>query len=78
MILKNLKGVKKSGLKKREGRFLRLLGEVQARRNEFDHAIANLKTGGRTAIHELLVGTEEIKGMVQNPSKVKDLKDQAI
>ncbi len=33
---------------------------------------------GRTAIHELLVGTDEIKGMVQNRSKVKTLKDQAI
>jgi type II secretory ATPase GspE/PulE/Tfp pilus assembly ATPase PilB-like protein len=33
---------------------------------------------GRTAIHELLVGTDDIKGMVQNRSKVKDLKDQAI
>ena len=33
---------------------------------------------GRTAIHELLVGTDEIKGMVQNRSKVKDLKNQAI
>ncbi len=33
---------------------------------------------GRTAIHELLVGTDEIKGMVQNRSKVKTLKNQAI
>jgi len=33
---------------------------------------------GRTAIHELLVGTDDIRGMVQNRSKVKDLKDQAI
>ena len=33
---------------------------------------------GRTAIHELLVGTDDIKAMVQNRSKVKDLKDQAI
>ncbi len=33
---------------------------------------------GRTAIHELLVGTDHIKGMIQNRSKVKDLKDQAI
>ena len=33
---------------------------------------------GRTAIHELLVGTDEIKAMVQSRSKVKDLKDQAI
>ena len=33
---------------------------------------------GRTAIHELLVGTDAIKAMVQNRSKVKDLKNQAI
>ncbi|MCF8130352.1 MAG: GspE/PulE family protein, partial [Deltaproteobacteria bacterium] len=33
---------------------------------------------GRTAIHELLVGTDAIKAMVQNRSKVKDLKSQAI
>lgn len=33
---------------------------------------------GRTAIHELLLGTDEIKTMVQNRSKVKDLKNQAI
>ena len=33
---------------------------------------------GRTAIHELLVGTDDIKTMVQNRSKVKDLKNQAI
>ena len=33
---------------------------------------------GRTAIHELLVGTDEIKTMVQNRSKVKDLKNQAM
>ncbi|OQY46917.1 MAG: pilus assembly protein [Desulfobacteraceae bacterium 4572_87] len=33
---------------------------------------------GRTAIHELLVGTDDIKTMVQNRSKVKDLKEQAI
>ena len=33
---------------------------------------------GRTAIHELLVGTDEIKTLVQNHSKVKDLKVQAI
>jgi len=33
---------------------------------------------GRTAIHELLVGSDDIKTMIQNRSKVKDLKDQAI
>ena len=33
---------------------------------------------GRTAIHELLVGSDDIKAMIQNRSKVKDLKDQAI
>jgi type II secretory ATPase GspE/PulE/Tfp pilus assembly ATPase PilB-like protein len=33
---------------------------------------------GRTAIHELLVGTDDIKAMVQNRSKVKELKNQAI
>jgi len=33
---------------------------------------------GRTAIHELLVGSDDIKTMIQNRSKVKDLKNQAI
>ncbi|MCG6880019.1 MAG: GspE/PulE family protein [Deltaproteobacteria bacterium] len=33
---------------------------------------------GRTAIHELLVGTEDIKHMIQNRSKVKELKQQAV
>ncbi len=41
MILNNLEEARKSDLKKRCGSFLRLLGEVQVRRNEFDHAIAN-------------------------------------
>ena len=31
---------------------------------------------GRTAIHELLVGTDDIKHMIQNRSKVKELKAQ--
>jgi len=33
---------------------------------------------GRTAIHELLVGTKDIKHMIQNRSKVKELKQQAV
>ena len=33
---------------------------------------------GRTAIHELLVGTDNIKNMIQNRSKVKELKAQAV
>ncbi len=33
---------------------------------------------GRTAIHELLVGTDPIKNMIQNRSKAKELKAQAL
>jgi type II secretory ATPase GspE/PulE/Tfp pilus assembly ATPase PilB-like protein len=33
---------------------------------------------GRTVIHEFLAGTDKIKAMIQNRSKVKDLKNQAI
>ncbi|EFK08722.1 prevent-host-death family protein, partial [delta proteobacterium NaphS2] len=33
---------------------------------------------GRAAIHELLVGTDDIKHMIQNRSKIKELKAQAV
>ena len=33
---------------------------------------------GRTAIHELLMGTDDIKHMIQNRAKVKELKAQAV
>ncbi|MDZ7699326.1 MAG: GspE/PulE family protein [Deltaproteobacteria bacterium] len=38
------------------------------------------KTGfaGRTALHELLVGTDEIKLLIQNRGRIKDILDQAI
>lgn len=37
------------------------------------------KTGyaGRTALHELLVGTDEIKLLIQNRARIKDILDQA-
>ncbi len=41
-ITKNLEISKREHTKKIEGRFLRLLGEVQMKRNEFDHAISSI------------------------------------
>jgi Flp pilus assembly protein TadD len=42
IIQTNLESSRREGLKKNEGRFLRLLGEVQARRNESANAITTL------------------------------------
>jgi tetratricopeptide (TPR) repeat protein len=41
-IIKNLEISRREHTKKIEGRFLRLLGEVQMKRNEFDHAISSI------------------------------------
>jgi len=41
-ILKNLEISRREHTKKIEGRFLRLLGEVQMKRNESDHAISSI------------------------------------
>jgi tetratricopeptide (TPR) repeat protein len=41
-ILRNLEISKREHTKKIEGRYLRLLGEVQMKRNEFDHAISSI------------------------------------
>jgi tetratricopeptide (TPR) repeat protein len=41
-IIKNLQMSRKEHTKKIEGRFLRLLGEVQMKRNEFDDAISSI------------------------------------
>jgi class 3 adenylate cyclase/tetratricopeptide (TPR) repeat protein len=41
-ITKNLEISRREHTKKIEGRFLRLLGEVQMKRNEFDHAISSI------------------------------------
>jgi class 3 adenylate cyclase/tetratricopeptide (TPR) repeat protein len=41
-IAKNLEISRREHTKKIEGRFLRLLGEVQMKRNEFDHAISSV------------------------------------
>ena len=42
IIERNLERAKREHMKKNEGRFLRLLGEIQARRNEAANAIATL------------------------------------
>jgi tetratricopeptide (TPR) repeat protein len=42
MITKNLEKSRREHMRKNEGRFLRLLGEVQMRRNESDNAIRSL------------------------------------
>ena len=42
LIEENLEKVQKDLMRKREGSFLRLLGEVQAKRNEYDNAISTL------------------------------------
>ena len=42
IVLRNLGAAKREHVKKYEGRFLRLLGEIQARRGEFDQARASL------------------------------------
>ena len=42
IILRNLQTAKREHMKKYEGRFLRLLGEVQTRRGAFDQALTNL------------------------------------
>ncbi len=42
IVLRNLGTAKREHVKKFEGRFLRLLGEIQARRGEFDQALASL------------------------------------
>ena len=42
IVLRNLDTAKREHVKKFEGRFLRLLGEVQVRRGEFDQALASL------------------------------------
>ncbi len=42
IVLRNLDTAKREHVKKYEGRFLRLLGEVQTRRGEFDQARASL------------------------------------
>ncbi len=41
-IIKNLEMSRKEHMRKIEGRFLRLLGEVQVKRKEFDHAISSM------------------------------------
>ena len=43
LIEKHLNKVRKDIMRKREGSFLRLLGEVQSKRNESDSAIKTLK-----------------------------------
>jgi len=42
IIIKNLKISRREHTKKIEGRFLRLIGEVQMKRNEFDRAISSI------------------------------------
>jgi len=42
IVLRNLGTAKREHVKKFEGRFLRLLGEIQVRRGEFDQALASL------------------------------------
>jgi tetratricopeptide (TPR) repeat protein len=42
IITKNLEKSRTEHRRKNEGRFLRLLGEVQMKRNEFDHAISSM------------------------------------
>lgn len=42
IVLRNLDAAQREHMKKYEGRFLRLLGEVQTRRGEFDQALASL------------------------------------
>ncbi len=42
IVLRNLPTAQREHMKKYEGRFLRLLGEVQTRRGEFDQALASL------------------------------------
>ncbi len=49
VILENLEMTQQKRMRKREGCFLRLLGEIQIKRNEFDNAFSNL----RKAIHIL-------------------------
>ena len=49
IILNNLEKANKNHMRKREGSFLRLLGELQIGRNEFDNAINTLSK----AIHIL-------------------------
>jgi tetratricopeptide (TPR) repeat protein len=41
-IIKNLEISRREHMKKIEGRFLRLLGEMKMKRNEFDHAISSM------------------------------------
>jgi tetratricopeptide (TPR) repeat protein len=47
VIEKNLDTVRKQHMKKREGSFLRLLGEVQRRRNEHENAVSTLNEAVR-------------------------------
>ncbi|MHA2231080.1 MAG: tetratricopeptide repeat protein, partial [Candidatus Hodarchaeales archaeon] len=42
LIEKNLERIRSQGTKKREGCFLRLIGEVEIKRNKFENAIENL------------------------------------
>jgi len=42
LIIKNLEISRREHTKKIEGRFLRLLGEMKMKRNEFDHAISSM------------------------------------
>ena len=52
LIRTNLEETRKEGRKKRRGGFLRLLGEVQIRRNESDNAINNIN-GAITVLEEV-------------------------
>lgn len=47
IVLRNLDAAQREHMKKYEGRFLRLLGEVQTRRGEFDQALASLSEAVR-------------------------------
>lgn len=47
IIQKNLDSVRRQHMKKREGSFLRLLGEVQRRRNEYESAVTTLNEAVR-------------------------------
>jgi tetratricopeptide (TPR) repeat protein len=47
IVQRNLDMAKREHMKKYEGRFLRLLGEVQTRRGEFDQALASLSEAVR-------------------------------
>ncbi|MBI4763173.1 MAG: AAA family ATPase [Deltaproteobacteria bacterium] len=47
IVLRNLDTAQREQVKKYEGRFLRLLGEVQTRRGEFDQALASLSEAVR-------------------------------